>query len=210
MPKHRTRRNVRGGVALGAVLAAVSLTTAAVYTGTATAADAPAPDTDCVALVQTLITAQVGEDAKSRQLKQAEHADKLAQAKRDSAVAAAQTAYKAGQPYTGVIDVKHFPGDTQAAADARADAAAKAARDAKIQDANNEYQAGGTATALVKAQKAEAKTSGVLAEIKLRVGQLCVNHPVPPTTTEPTPVPEVPAPAAPAPAIQETHLPVTH
>lgn len=197
MPKHRTRRNVRGGVALGAVLAAVSLTTVAVCTGTATAADAPAPDMDCVALVQTLITAQVGEDAKSRQLKQAEHADKLAQAKRDKAITDAQATYTdwlAANP-NATLAQKATHLDT---------------RNTAINAANDEYQAGGTAAALVKAQKAEAKTSGVLAEIKLRVGQLCVNHPVPPTTMEPTPVPEVPAPAAPAPAIQEAHLPVTH
>lgn len=201
--KHMARRNVRRG----GVLAAVAGLSALALTGVALAGTTPAPDpADCTALLQALITAQVAQDGKSGAVVKAQRADEAARAVFDRAATDAQTQYKSGQPYHGTIDPK-IQGDTQAAADARADAAAQQIRDGKITTAGRAYQDGKTAGQLADAKAAERKTSGVLADIKLDLGKVCVRKPVPATTATPAPVViEAPAPSV----VPDTNLPVTH
>lgn len=174
--KHRVGRNARrGGVLAVAGLSALTLTGASAAASTPTD---PAPaTTDCVSLTQALVTAQTGENGKSTELRKAEKADKQAQQTRDDAVIAAGNDYKLHVAAANAA----YDASAKTAADATARdnaiAAALATYNAKKDAAQADYEAGGTAAGLTRAQKQEAKTSGVLAGVKLDLGKYCVTTP---------------------------------
>lgn len=188
--KHRITRR-QGGVVAVATLSALVVT--AGYASAATPEPIPV---DCTAVVQSIITAQVGENGKSAALRTAERKDAQARDTHDKAVTDAQEEYLTAVGKSGATDA-----DKSAALSTRA---------AEIQRADDTYTTGGTAARLEHARAAEGKTSGVLAGVKLELGRYCVSTPTPPAATPPAPVTvEVPVPAAPAPVVQGSDRAVT-
>jgi hypothetical protein len=188
MAKHRIcRAPKRKGVLVGlAGLSAVALTSGVAAASTP---NDPLPPIDCPAAVQSILDAQITVGRSNNELHRAQNADRDARTAHDTAVTNAQATYKAGPQ----------------------DADALATRDAAISKADADYEAGGTAAAVTRAQRGYDRTGGILAKLRLNLGQICTAPPASSTAPAPPAVqPEVPADTAPAPEVVDAHLPVTH
>lgn len=205
MAKHSARRNIRGGVALGAVLTAIGLTASAAY---ASAAPGPLPTT-CADALAAYNTAQSNEATDKGKLANARAADNTEDTNVDGTAKTDPAA----------------PGDSKdvalSSAQSTYDADVAAGKAAKA-EVNKPVSEGGCAGApgrkgvdakiiLAPGMCAEAVVTPDPAKL-VRIVTLIPCPPVVPPPAPPAadqPVTVIP-PAAPAPAIQETHLPVTH
>lgn len=154
--KHRVRRNVRGGVAAGAVLVAVSLTAGAVYTGTAGADPAPS----CADAITAYQHAVAAEQTTNAAQATAVRNDQLARGTHDAAVSNAQ------QAYTTWLAANPNATDAQKAAQL-------AARDKAIKAADDAYKAGGTQAALEQASSNEKTASSAMNNAKAAADTAC-------------------------------------
>lgn len=205
MAKHSARRNIRGGVALGAVLTAIGLTASAAY---ASAAPGPLPTT-CADALAAYNTAQSNEDTDKGKLANARAADNTEDTNVDGTAKTDPAA----------------PGDSKdvalnsAQSTYDADVAAMKAAKAEV---NKPVSEGGCAGAPGR-KGVDAKivlAPGVCAQATIkpdtrqliRVVMLIPCPPVVPPPAPPAadqPVTVIP-PAAPAPQTVQNSLPVTH
>jgi hypothetical protein len=231
--RHRVGRNVRGGVAVGAVLAAVALTTSAAYSS---ASAAPVPELSCADAINAYQAAQDKLPADKAKLDAANKAfddatAALAKAKADavdpkgpegatvtlaekrSITNAESDVFRAGE---GRSSAQHiYDADLGAANNA------KAAADTACQGpAGPAGVAGAVGPKGVDARIVLAPTVCARAVVTPDVRKLVrvvtlipcpATVPAPPAA-EPRPGDEVVVipPAAPVPPVTETHLPVTH
>jgi hypothetical protein len=153
--RHRAGRNIRGGVAVGAVLTAAALTTGAAYSSASAA-----PEVSCSDAINAYNTAVGAEKTTNDAQALAVKNDTDAKAVRDTAIAKAQSDYLAW--------VAANPNATDAQVKARQEL-----RDKQVADANKAYADGGTVAKLAAASSAEKTASMRMNDAKAAADTAC-------------------------------------